>query len=164
MDKLVEILGKAADAQDAHDAEREGDVQYLLVDLPPRLPATGFDLSIRGVDTETPTVVIDGRNYAGVFEEDASSTLMFDKARLKRIADAAADSSEPAGAAADRAELPDPLVCVTSKRLRLSHAETDDARASAQQPGGGARGEGMGLSGAAANDGSGGRGPSNAQT
>ena len=91
----------------------------------------------QALDTAAPTIQLGEHVLRGTYEEDIGSTLIFDRSKLKRAAEAH-----------DRAlrdlvfeEVEDeqrPLVCVTTKRLRLRPAidsldEGSDARALAAQ-------------------------------
>ena len=64
-------------------------------------------------------MVLAGQSYSGRYDEDVGSTLFFDRAALKRIADA--QSREAAELSLKQAD-EEALVCVTSKRIRLEPA------------------------------------------
>ena len=102
-------------------------------------PTRGAYLSFgtQALDTAAPTIQLGEHVLHGTYEEDIGSTLIFDRSKLKRAAEAH-----------DRAlrdlvfeEIEDeqrPLVCVTTKRLRLRPAiespeEAGDARGLAAQ-------------------------------
>jgi hypothetical protein len=87
----------------------------------------------QALDTAAPTIQLGEHVLRGTYEEDIGSTLIFDRSKLKRAAEAH-----------DRAlrdlvfeEVEDeqrPLVCVTTKRLRLRPAiESPDEAADARR-------------------------------
>lgn len=114
--------------EEAGEEEGEGEEEeevYVLLDfssaeLPPGVELRG-DLAIDALDTAAPTIQLGEHVLRGTYEEDIGSTLIFDRSKLKRAAEAH-----------DRAlrdlvfeEIEDeqrPLVCVTTKRLRLRPA------------------------------------------
>ena len=103
-----------------------------LARAPPRARLTrGPVFCTQALDTAAPTIQLGEHVLRGTYEEDIGSTLIFDRSKLKRAAEAH-----------DRAlrdlvfeEVEDeqrPLVCVTTKRLRLRPAiESPDEAADA---------------------------------
>ena len=63
---------------------------------------------------------IGGRLFHGTFDEDIGSTLLFDRASLKRMAEA--EVREASDLTMQSTADEQPLACVTTKRLRLSTA------------------------------------------
>lgn len=127
----------------------------------------------QGLDSSAPHVTLGRRIFRATYDEDVGSTLVFDRSRLKRSAEVHARerkglSSSGPGALSLPAALPStqrvptpddprrparagepPLVCVTSKRLRMqfvgfapsvSAAESSSAGTGAGTDGGGAVG------------------------
>ena len=59
-----------------------------------------------------------GQTYQGTFDEDIGSTMLFDRGSLKRLADAHMHETRDLALAPTDGE--EPLVCITTKRLRLT--------------------------------------------
>lgn len=72
----------------------------------------------QGLLTDAPRVTIGNTAYQGTFDEDVGSTMLFDRSSLKRLADAQVRESRDLTLAPTNSE--QPLVCVTTKRLRLA--------------------------------------------
>ena len=68
--------------------------------------------------SETPKATIGGHKFHDTFDDDIGSTLAFNRASLKRLAGTSA--REGRGLVLERRSDENPLVCVTSKRLRLT--------------------------------------------
>jgi hypothetical protein len=102
------------------EEDEEADEEYIFVSLegvdttPASLNGT---LVIEGLLTNAPTITIGAKRYRGAFSEDVGSTLFFDRAALKGVADAQDRASRES--TLGKANM-DPLVCVTVKRLCLN--------------------------------------------
>lgn len=68
--------------------------------------------------TAAPRVTVGGQTYQGTYDEDIGSTMVFDRASLKRMANAQSREAREL-TPQDAAEEERPLMCVTTKRLRL---------------------------------------------
>jgi hypothetical protein len=111
--------GAAASAAAAGCGAEEEEHEYLFVSLEgvPESLYGAEDIFLEGLLTETPRVTVGDTQYSATFDDDVGSTLFFDRAALKRVADAQDRSlSELRVLPVDER----PLTCVTSKRLRLS--------------------------------------------
>ena len=74
------------------------------------LPAPSLTLSLAGSCGDAP------HRYGASWDDDIGSTLYFDRAKLKRVADA---QDRELSELTMRQSEEQPLACVTSKRLRL---------------------------------------------
>ena len=71
--------------------------------------------------TSTPKVHVGGQVFHGSFDEDVGSTLLFDRASLKRMAEREElEAKELTLRATDEEQ---PLVCISTKRLRCHVAQ-----------------------------------------
>ena len=75
----------------------------------------------QGLLTDAPRLTIGGQSYSGTYDEDIGSTMIFDRALLKRMADA--QNREAKELTSQDAGEEDPLLCVTTKRLRVKPHE-----------------------------------------
>ena len=126
MDEVLELLRCAAPAAAAREGEGD-DVQFLLVELPrdAKLDTTHdrqggeSEVVLHDLHTSTPTLQIGEKAHPAEFAEDVGSTLVFDRAALRRIAESGSES-EQRRPEQRRRPPQDSLVCVTTKRLRPS--------------------------------------------
>ena len=140
----VYVLLNFSSAELPPGVELRGDLAIDVCGAPPRsrpsprlAHARCLSFGTQALDTAAPTIQLGEHVLRGTYEEDIGSTLIFDRSKLKRAAEAH-----------DRAlrdlvfeEIEDeqrPLVCVTTKRLRLRPAiespeEAGDARGLAAQ-------------------------------
>lgn len=72
----------------------------------------------QGLLTEAPTLRLGSETYRGTFDEDVGSTMIFDRGSLKRLTDAHLHETRDLTLAPNGSE--EPLVCVTTKRLKLT--------------------------------------------
>ena len=121
MDEVLQLLRAQPPAPAAASAS-EDDVQYLLVELPrdaasesAALPES--EVVLHDLHTSEPTLQIGGKAHPAEFVEDVASTLVFDRAALRRIAEAGGES-EQRRPEQRRRPADESLVCITTKRLR----------------------------------------------
>ena len=76
------------------------------------------EIAVDGLLTDNPKIAFGGRSFPGIFDEDVGSTMFFDRAKLKRTADAQTRETN-ALSLAPSDEAP-PLVAITAKRLRVT--------------------------------------------
>ena len=109
----------AAGSSAAIEEEEEEEIEYVFVSLEGVSNAVpSGEIAIDGILSDAPTVTVGGRSFTARFDEDLGSTLYFDRGSLKRAADA--EDQEAAELELDgSASRETPLVCVTSKRLRI---------------------------------------------
>ena len=102
---------------------------------PPRAwPTRGAYLSFgtQALDTAAPTIQLGEHVLRGTYEEDIGSTLIFDRSKLKRAAEA--HDRALRDLVFEETNDEQPLVCVTTKRLRLRPAiESPDEAADARR-------------------------------
>ena len=111
--------------------EEDEEVQYVLVDfsesrLPPetlRAFLTSREHAFDNMLTPHPTITVGDTSVIGTVDEDLGSTMVFDREALKRIADRRDAEVDDLGAGegdGGAAALEDPLVAVTTKRIRIA--------------------------------------------
>ena len=111
--------------------EEDEEVQYVLVDfsesrLPPetlRAFLTSREHAFDNMLTPHPTITVGDTSVIGTVDEDLGSTMVFDRDTLKRIADRRDAEVDDLGAGegdGGAAALEDPLVAVTTKRIRIA--------------------------------------------
>ena len=74
----------------------------------------------QALDTAAPTIQLGEHLLRGTYDEDIGSTLVFDRSKLKRAAEA--HDRALRDLVFEEANDEQPLVCVTTKRLRLRPA------------------------------------------
>ena len=111
--------------------EEDEEVQYVLVDFsesrlaPETLRAflTSREHAFDNMLTPHPTITVGDTSVIGTVDEDLGSTMVFDREALKRIADRRDAEVDDLGAGegdGGAAALEDPLVAVTTKRIRIA--------------------------------------------
>ena len=118
---IDEVATAQAAAAAAASEPPDEEVEYIFVSLEGVAGAQedlarGGELIVEGLLSGEPRGTVGGITYRGAFDEDLGSTLFFDRAALKRIADSQSSEVSTLTLAAEQEE---PLVCVTSKRLRV---------------------------------------------
>ena len=68
--------------------------------------------SFQALESANPTLCLNSTMFDGQYDEDVGSTLVFDRASLKRTVERQAPSAHPQSSR-------DALLCVTTKRIKL---------------------------------------------
>eukprot|EP00900_Chrysochromulina_parva_P021469 jgi/Chrpa1/3956/Chrysochromulina_OHIO_Genome00010209-RA len=95
----------------------EPEVEYVFVGLEPGSTAQlSSEVILKDLLSDAPRVTVGEHSFRGTYDEDIGSTMIFDCASLKRMADA---QSREARELMPQDVDEHPLVCVMTKRLRL---------------------------------------------
>jgi len=133
LDSLLPLLSRAMRAR--HEDERlkrrrcddanEWEEEFVVCEFEGgsghqwALAPVGAAFMVEGLDSTSPRVRVNGLEFTGKLEEEVGSTLVFDAQRLRALC---GEEAAPGDDAERSGGVGDPLVCVTTKRLRLQPA------------------------------------------